>query len=54
MKVQGNAFTFRPFGDSVSGVACKTKIHKGIHTEWLHKVTIRPEKVLEYLLSPEL
>lgn len=53
MKVQGNTFTFRPFGDSVSGVACKTKIHKGIHIGMDQKVIIRPEKVLEYLQSPE-
>lgn len=50
----GEYFTFRPLGDSFSKAACKTKMHKGIHTEMDQKVTIRPEKVLEYLLRLEL
>ena len=49
MKVQGT--TFRSSGDSVSKVAGKTKIHKGIHIGMDQKVIIRPEKVPEYLLS---
>jgi len=42
MKVQENTFIFRIFRDSVTEVAGKTKIRKGIRTGMDQKVTIRP------------